>query len=404
MSQKFIRIVSTLCFMVVAVFALMTLMVHNTIDVSANTTEIQKIINEKEKQLREVKAQEEEIKKRITESNLNAATYEREIAALDSEIIYMQEQDVVMQELMTALETQRQKTADEIELLKKKLATEQTNFDNMLRMSYQYGDDTYISLIFGSENIGDFLSRLDLLDYHFKANENVVDNLTTDLAELKKATELHEKSVESIVKYEQETQLLRSELEKKRSEAATLKASFEKQAREGKLELSQKQSELSSLESTIKEYYAELEKNNNNTSVYTGGEFSLPLPKQWIDRYGSSGYGTRTSPISGKTEFHNGNDYPAPYGTPVYAAADGYVFDSRYSSSWGNVIQIDHGGKITTLYAHLSYRGVSKGDYVKKGQQIGQVGSTGWSTGNHLHFTVYKNAAAVNPNPYLGFN
>ena len=91
----------------------------------------------------------------------------------------------------------------------------------------------------------------------------------------------------------------------------------------------------------------------------------------------------------------------APGGTPIYAAASGIVIDSKYSSSWGNVIQIDHGGGLVTLYAHCSYRGVEKGQTVAAGQQIGKVGTTGWSTGNHLHFTVYKNGVAVNPRGYL---
>lgn len=96
----------------------------------------------------------------------------------------------------------------------------------------------------------------------------------------------------------------------------------------------------------------------------------------------------------------------APGGTPIYAVAPGTVIDSRYSSSWGNVIQIDHGGGIVTLYAHCSSRLVSKGKTVAAGEMIAKVGTTGWSTGNHLHFTVYKNGTAVDPagKNYLNLN
>ena len=133
-------------------------------------------------------------------------------------------------------------------------------------------------------------------------------------------------------------------------------------------------------------------------SAYTGsGVFFVPTKNYRI----SSEFSYRISPITGRPESHNGLDLAAPGGTPIFAAESGTVIDSRYSSSWGNVVQIDHGGGLVTLYAHCSARLVSTGQTVKRGETIALVGTTGWSTGNHLHFTVYKNGVAVNPRNYL---
>ncbi len=100
-------------------------------------------------------------------------------------------------------------------------------------------------------------------------------------------------------------------------------------------------------------------------------------------------------------KFHNGVDLAAPGGSPILAAYDGRVAAAGYSSSMGNYIMIDHGDTLYTIYMHASALYVSKGDKVKKGQKIGAVGSTGRSTGNHLHFGVRKNGEYVNPMSYL---
>jgi murein DD-endopeptidase MepM/ murein hydrolase activator NlpD len=115
----------------------------------------------------------------------------------------------------------------------------------------------------------------------------------------------------------------------------------------------------------------------------------------------SSNYGYRRDPISGQRAFHTGIDIAASYGSPVYAYASGKVVESTSNSIRGNYITIDHGNGIKTSYLHLSSRMVSVGQTVTVGQQIGKVGSTGYATGNHLHFTVIKNGTIVSPWDYL---
>ncbi|MEE4201546.1 M23 family metallopeptidase [Erythrobacter sp.] len=115
----------------------------------------------------------------------------------------------------------------------------------------------------------------------------------------------------------------------------------------------------------------------------------------------SSSYGMRTHPVLRKRRAHKGIDLAAPTGTPVYATADGLVGRADWFSSYGLYISIDHGADLETRYAHLSRLAVAAGDTVRKGDVIGYVGSTGRSTGPHLHYEVRVDGVAVNPIPYM---
>ena len=115
----------------------------------------------------------------------------------------------------------------------------------------------------------------------------------------------------------------------------------------------------------------------------------------------TSDYGMRTHPVLGRRKRHKGVDLAAPTGTPVYATADGMIGRAEYSRSYGLVIYADHGAGLETRYAHLSKLAVAEGERVRKGDLIGYVGSTGRSTGPHLHYEVRKDGVAVNPIPYM---
>jgi len=132
--------------------------------------------------------------------------------------------------------------------------------------------------------------------------------------------------------------------------------------------------------------------NQIDVQEINGDLFSWP-----VRGYVSSGYGYRISPFTGARQFHSGLDIAAPQGTPVKAAMYGRVVTTGYDTNSGNYIIIAHHGGYRTLYAHLDVIRVKPGTAVKTGERIGDVGSTGLSTGSHLHFSVYKNGVTVNP-------
>lgn len=115
----------------------------------------------------------------------------------------------------------------------------------------------------------------------------------------------------------------------------------------------------------------------------------------------SSGFGVRSDPFRGGAAMHSGVDIPGPVGTPIYATADGIVGRSGWVGGYGNLVELDHGKGIQTRYGHLSSIIVAAGTRVKRGQLIGLMGSTGRSTGSHLHYEVRLDGRAVNPTPFL---
>jgi len=127
----------------------------------------------------------------------------------------------------------------------------------------------------------------------------------------------------------------------------------------------------------------------------------LPESKPVADGFIGSGFGWRTDPFTGEMTRHEGIDFAAPVGTPIHAAAGGVVVVSERHPVWGNVVEIDHGKGLMTRYAHASRLTVAAGALVKRGQKIAEVGTTGRSTGPHLHFEVHSNGVAQNPAKFL---
>ncbi|MDQ3187588.1 MAG: M23 family metallopeptidase [Pseudomonadota bacterium] len=127
----------------------------------------------------------------------------------------------------------------------------------------------------------------------------------------------------------------------------------------------------------------------------------LPHSKPLADGFIGSGYGWRSDPFSGAMSHHSGVDFAAPAGTPIHAAAGGVVVVAEHHPVWGNVVEVDHGNTMLTRYAHASKLHVAPGDIVKRGQKLAEVGSTGRSTGPHLHFEVHHRGVAQNPAKFL---
>ncbi|MGN1147698.1 MAG: M23 family metallopeptidase, partial [Lachnospiraceae bacterium] len=155
---------------------------------------------------------------------------------------------------------------------------------------------------------------------------------------------------------------------------------------------------IEALEAAIAAEKKKILEQQGSLMTYDGGQFKFPLAS--YTRL-SDDYGMRMHPTLGVEKFHNGIDLAAPTGTAIYAAYDGKVVAAAYSSSMGNYVMIDHGDSLYTIYMHASKLYVSTGDIVVRGETIAAVGSTGRSTGPHLHFGVRLNGEYVSPWNYL---
>lgn len=259
-----------------------------------------------------------------------------------------------------------------------------------LRIMYENSDSSILQTLISSENIIEFFERLELTIAIAKNDRQLVEELNTAKLDVEYKKQLQEEKREQ-VKGE-------AEEKKKRLEQLSIsRADIAEQIRKS-------QSELARLEKQEDELLKQsnqlvnLIKNLSTTKKYAGGSMLWPCSKT---KKISSAYGMRFHPILKKNKMHTGIDIAAPKGESIVAANKGTVIMSGWQNGYGNTVVIDHGGGITTLYAHCSKLLVKVGQEVKAGEVIAKVGSTGLSTGPHLHFEVRKDGKTRNPLEYV---
>lgn len=271
-------------------------------------------------------------------------------------------------------------------------------FKLRLRVTHEDGQASFLDMLLGAASLSDLLMRVDrigaMLEYDtmimesLKSEKETLESARTDYQTKKQAQEEYLAQLkEDEAKLEEMKRNAANYLSTLQSNKAYYAALYEKQLAAEE-----------ALQEQLQEYLAELERQQN--SKFVGGTFMWPVPLSYTRV--SSKYGWRTSPITGKQEFHNGIDIPAAYGTSIYASNSGTITIADYHWSYGNYIMIDHGGGYATLYAHCSKLLVTKGQKVTKGDVIAQVGSTGSSTGNHLHFSLYESSKHTDPMRFFG--
>jgi len=313
--------------------------------------------------------------------------------AIDNEVSALQTK---IDDLNSKIATSNANIAQKEEELQKAQDNSAAQYDaycDRAKHLIEKGSLTYLEILLKSESFGDFLTRLSVVKQIAKY----------DNQKLKELKEIEEKIAAVKKELESEKDNLMSLKSENDSQMATLKA---KQA--------ESQSIINNITSDINQYKAALEaqekaeaaareeirrlSSSSSNSTFVGGTFVWPSVSSYI----TSPYGTRVHPVTKTVKTHSGVDIGASHGTDIYAAASGTVLISGWNSGgYGNYVVIDHGGGVTTLYAHCSSLLVSSGQKVSQGQVIAKVGSTGMSTGPHLHFEVLKNGAHTNPMAYF---
>ena len=217
-------------------------------------------------------------------------------------------------------------------------------------------------------------------------------------AELEEEQEILEEARETA---EEEEAAMESLIQAKEQEINLYEADISNKSqlvKEYEAEIAAQNATIAALEKAVAEEKKRIADANGSVRKYDGGTFAWPAPSY---KRISDDYGSRMHPILNVQQFHNGVDMAAPSGSPILAAYDGTVVQAAYSSTMGNYIMLDHGDGLYTIYMHASSLGVSKGASVSRGQNIAAVGSTGRSTGPHLHFSVRLNGSYVSPWNYL---
>jgi murein DD-endopeptidase MepM/ murein hydrolase activator NlpD len=258
-----------------------------------------------------------------------------------------------------------------------------------LNVMYQNSSATMLDTLLESKNVIEFYERLQYMSIIAQSDSELISDLNADKldVEYKKKMQLAAEA------------LLEDKASEKRDKLATLKnsrAELEDQLSRSKAELAKLEKEEDALLAESKRLQSVIKNLSRSTGKYAGGTMKWPLPSSFSI---TSTFGMRKHPILRKYKMHTGIDIDGETGNSIIAANKGTVIMAQYDNSggYGRMIVIDHGGGISTLYAHCSKLLVSVGDVVKSGEVIARVGSTGLSTGSHLHFEVRKNGDPVNP-------
>ena len=342
-----------------------------------------------------------EIKKQLEKSKAELADYVEE---LDAEHVAIQNKINDLKNLIMEKEEEIDQKAQE---LTEALSVQQAQYEAMksrIKFMYEKGDSLSLELLFGSDSFGDMLSKAEYIEMLSAYDRRMLDEYVAyaEYVALCKQSLEEEKEVldEAKAAVEEEEASLNELIEAKEQEMYRVSGDIQnKEAaiREYEADIAEQNDAIKALEAAVAEERKKLAAEQGRK--YDGGMFTWPAPS--YTRI-SDEYGNRMHPTLGIQKFHNGIDMAAPGGSAILAAYNGKVVAADYNGSMGNYIMIDHGDSLYTIYMHASALYVSKGAEVSKGDKIAAVGSTGRSTGNHLHFSVRLNGNYVNPRNYLG--
>lgn len=366
-------------------------------------TDLEKEKNEAEKtqeQIDKTKQEIEGIKQKSANSEQYLAELDKKIADVDGEIYTLNKQ---IEQQEAKIET----TREELNAAEAEADSQWEMMKLRIKFMYEHNEEGYLALMLSSKSLGEMLNRA---EYISKISAYDRKMLTEYQAAVDRIAQ---------VKIELETEL--AQLEDNKKSLQVTKTSLEVIQQEKEKEFEQYQTQLASLgklESTLaakkkqqednikamEEKVRQEEASNGGSSGPAIGEGSMLWPT--VSRRITSRYGYRKDPATGVKKHHNGVDIgavrPGVWGDPIYAAASGTVTNTTPDSVGGNWIWIYHGNGMYTVYMHCSKQLVKVGDKVNRGDTIGLMGSTGYSTAAHLHFAVRLNGSYVNPEPYIG--
>ncbi|MBR0277281.1 MAG: peptidoglycan DD-metalloendopeptidase family protein [Clostridia bacterium] len=331
------------------------------------------------------------IKSEINSLNEKKDTAMAEKAELDVQVVDLETQinDISMQ-----ISDYELKISDvQLELDKATEAADKQYdaYKTRVRVMYENGSTGYLDILLSAESVSDLFERIEIVKQISEYDSNMTKKLRERQAEIQNKKDELEKLKQGLVDSKTVLDDKKSGLDAKMAERDRLIQQIEGS-------VSSLEAQLKTIEAQEASVRAQLRNLSGSSTPYSGGSMTWPCPSCHII---TSNYGWRLHPVLKYEKLHTGIDIGASYGAKIIAAKNGTVVTATYNSAYGNYVVVNHGGGVCTLYAHQSQLAVSVGQYVNEGDLIGYVGSTGYSTGPHLHFEVIINGATTDPLGYV---
>lgn len=332
--------------------------------------------------------------------------------ALDSKLALTNQQIMNLEEQIKLHDALIERKTQEVDEAQKTADEQLEKYKKRVRAMEESGRYNYFEVLFGANSIGEFLSLIDDIGDIMQSDKDLEESYKQSVTNLKTVKAEYEEAQAELKQNKVECAQLKDQLQMDITQAASVITSLQSEINDNASVLSELDSQESALQSQIQSKVKQLNEqkkaeeeanrnNNNNGGNNNGGSTIGTGNLVWPSycTYITSRQGPRVHPITGEYKNHGGTDIGASYGSAIYAADSGKIVSSSdgWNGGWGNYVMIDHGNGMQTLYAHMSSRAVSVGQTVKRGQTIGYVGSTGMSTGPHLHFEMYVNGSRIDP-------
>lgn len=418
---KIVRIISIVLAAVILLSLVSTaliVMVH-----AASSSEIKSKLADLRAKQAEIQKQSDELEKSIAENKDQTKTLVSQKAEIDQEMEMSRQKIENLNEQIQQLNLLIAEKQTELEASVAKEEALQKQYKARLRSMEETGSVSYWSILFRASSFSDLLDRVDMI-------REIAESDQLMLKQLSAATQAVETERDDLEQQKQDLQQTEDDLAAEQAELETKRAEADKLITQMQVEYASLSDEFLAAEAdeaavreqikkTETDYFNALAKeqaaaaaaaaaankasNSNNSSASSSGGassggFAFPLA---YSTGVTCAYGPRVHPINGNKSFHYGVDLAAGMSTEIYATKSGTVTGATYGEANGYYVTINHGDGYSSIYAHMTNYVVSVGDSVKQGQLIGYVGTTGWSTGPHLHFEILYNGSNVNPMNYI---
>lgn len=373
-----------------------------TEELNDKISELNQNINDKQEKIGDIKNEVKSVEQELEELTEEIAAKEDEIQELEEELKRLNNE---IKDLQNKINEQEQKYNEQYDLFCKRLVAQ-----------YKMGRVSYLDVLLNSKSLTDFISKYYIIEKIAAYDNKLLEQIEEQKTALEKAKAELDKKKESLKDKEAKLKSERISLSNKKINKDRYVSQLTEEQQELQKEIEAATEEKRQAEAEIRAIAARARNDNQEEFTYTGGQLNMPCNYIRI----SSRFGYRGSAATGGvgSSNHKGIDFAAPTGNSIFAAESGTVIKVSHTCThnygktyrtrcscgggFGNYLMISHGGGLVTLYAHCTDIYVSVGDNVSRGDTIATVGSTGYSTGAHLHFSVLEDGAYVDPAPYLG--
>ncbi|EHL10586.1 hypothetical protein HMPREF9629_00801 [Peptoanaerobacter stomatis] len=350
---------------------------------------------DKTQELNNINRQIDDIRVQIGDKKEKLSTLNEEILKIDAQITVMEGKIQNLEKQINEVQSKINVNIEKIAQKEKEIKSLKTALENRIRVMSKINNLDYIQIIFSSKNLGDALSNYTIIKKIIQQDKDNLKKLETAKLELNKINKELTNMKLSLTNlqnsYNKENEQLKLAKANQESNMAKLQSDITSLSQIAQLKMQEAQQ--------ITQELKQLTASNQNSykGTYSGGKFAFPVSGGVLTSY----FGYRNHPILNRKILHTGIDIGGSMGTPIISADNGKVIYAGPKSTYGNTVMIDHGSGVVTLYAHCSSIDVSVGQTVSKGQVIAKVGTSGRSTGPHLHFEVRINGEFTDPLPYV---